>query len=283
MNRNALVLPAAAILVLVFVMAAHAQTPAPSPTPAAAPAPADAAICTDRPTKVYATCTAPAGHFQLETDAFNGAFQRLGGVTTDTWLATNPTLKYGLTPTLDVEANIAPYVNIRTHDRSGAASTLDGVGDLYLRAKYAAYTSADGKLAVSLVPYVKAPTAKTGVGNSEWEGGSAFAVSYKLSDVWTLALAPEVDALKDSTGSGRHVNHIEVINLGRSLPNNVTVYGELWGDWNYDPAGTLKQYSADVAVAWALRPDLRLDGGLNFGLNKYTPGVQVYAGLSKRF
>ena len=79
------------------------------------------------------------------------------------------------------------------------------------------------------------------------------------------------------------MNHIEVVNVGYSLPANVTVSGEVWGDWNYDPSGTVRQYSADVAVAWQMRKDLQLDGGLNFGLNRQTPGVQAYVGVSQRF
>lgn len=261
-----------------------AAPPAPAPAPAAAPADTGpSAICTDRPTKVYGTCTVEAGHLQLETDLFNGAFLRLGGVTTDTYLVTNPTLKYGLTSKLDVEANIAPYVVVRSHDRFGEGATVGGVGDLYLRAKYAAYSSPDGRFTFSVVPYVKAPIARAGIGNGEVEGGSAFAVGYKLNDLWTLALAPEVDAYADADGSGRHVNHVEVINLGRSLPHNVTVSGEVWGDWNYDPAGTIRQYSADVAAAWGLTKFLQLDAGLNFGLNRYTPGVQAYVGVSRKF
>ncbi len=256
--------------------AARAQEAATPPAP-----PEESAMCTDRPTKVFATCVVDTGRLQLETDLFNGTFLRLGGVTTDTWLVTNPTLKYGLAKNLDIEANLAPYVVVRTHDKFGDGSTIGGVGDLYLRAKAALYSGS--KLSVSVTPYIKAPIARSGIGNGEVEGGGAVAIGYKLTDEWTLALSPEVDAYADASGGGRHVNHIEVINLGRSLPHDVTVSAELWGDWNYDPAGTIRQYSADVAVAWLMHKDLQLDAGLNFGLNKYTPGVQAYVGVSHRF
>ena len=113
-------------------------------------------------------------------------------MTTDTYLVTNPTFKYGLTKNLDIEAAIAPYEVVRTHDEAGDTSTLGGIGDLYLRAKYAAFASADGKFALSLDPYVKAPTARLGIGDGAWEGGSILPISYKLSSAWTLALAPEV-------------------------------------------------------------------------------------------
>ena len=74
----------------------------PSPTSA----PSLSAICTDRPTKSNAACTVDEGHVQYETDIFNGTFSRQAGVTTATYLVTNPTLKYGLTKSTDVEINL---------------------------------------------------------------------------------------------------------------------------------------------------------------------------------
>ena len=94
---------------------------------------------------------------------------------------------------------------------------------------------------------------------------------------------PEVDAFKDSTGDGRHLNTAQLVNIGYSLPNNVTLYGELWGDWNFDPMRSIKQVSADIAVAWGFTKYLQFDAGLNFGLNRSTPALQPYFGISQKF
>lgn len=290
-------LAAAAVCALTCPAAAWAQTGSPlSPPsttegpgagPSAASASADpnalSAICTDRPTKSNATCTVDVGHFQYETDLFSGAFLRNGGVTTDVYLSPNPTLKYGVAKNVDIEVNIAPIEVVRTHDKFGNESALGGIGDLYLRLKWNFLNSSDGKLGVTALPYIKAPTARSGIGNGEVEGGMILPISYKLTDKLTFVTVPEVDAYKDSTGSGRHVNTAQLVNLGYSLPHNVTVYGELWGDWNFDPTGTVRQYSADVAAAWGLTKHLQVDAGLNFGLNRETPGVQAYFGLSQKF
>jgi hypothetical protein len=45
----------------------------------------------------------------------------------------------------------------------------------------------------------------------------------------------------------------------------------------------VRQYSADVSVALLPSNDLQLDAGANFGLNRQTPDVELYAGVSKRF
>ncbi len=267
------------IAALAFAGEARAQDGAPT----AAPTPPDSgppALCTDRPTKSNSACAVEPGYWQLETDLFNGTFQHLDGVTTDTWLATNPTLKYGLVKNVDVEVDIAPYEVVRTREASGER-TRSGVGDLYLRVKYTAYS--DGSVQVGLFPYVKAPTAPLGVGNGVWEGGVSAPINLTLDSRWGLTFSPEVDVFKDQTGDGRHFNTSQTVNLSCNLPRDVTLYGELWGDWNFDPAGTVRQVSVDFAVTKLVDKLFKIDGGINIGLNRATPGVQVYAGLSKKW
>ena len=241
-------------------------------------------ICTDRPTKSNYACTVDQGHFQYEADIANGSSFHQDGVTTTTWLIINPTIKYGLTPTIDLEANFSPFESIRTHDRNGSTTQdVSGVSDLYLRMKYNFLTTENGIWQATILPYIKAPTAPTGVGNGAVEGGLILPVNYKLSDTLTLTTVPELDFLKNAVDDGRHANTAQLINLGWSLPGNFTLYGELWGDWNMDPTGTVSQASADTALAYGVTPYLQLDVGMNFGLNKNTPNVQGYIGISQKF
>jgi hypothetical protein len=281
--RYTICIVAAAVLALPLEARAQAAAPASAATTATTADPNMlSAICTDRPTKSNVPCTVDAGHFQIESDLYNGTYFKSGGVETDTYLVTNPTFKYGLTKTLDAEVNIAPYEVVASRGL-GVKTTLEGVGDLYLRLKYNFLSTASGWLTASVIPYVKAPTARLGIGNGAVEGGALMPTSFKLSDKLTLTSVPEMDAFKDAAGDGRHLNTAQLVNLAYSLPRNVTVYGEVWGDWNFDPTGTIRQYSADVAATWGMTNYLQFDIGLNFGLNQATPGVQAYAGVSKKF
>lgn len=262
--------------------AAQAE-PQGSSQPAAETPPDLSSICTDRPTKSNFACTVDAGHFQYEADLVNGSFLRVDGTATDTWLVFNPTLKYGLTPNIDIEANFSPLAIVRTRDNAGNGQTLTGVSDLYLRMKYQFLNTEGGEWQATILPYVKAPTARIGIGNGAVEGGVLLPVNYKLTDLITVTTVPEIDFYKDSTGNGRHVNTTQLINVGLSLPQGFTLYGELWGDWNFDHAGTARQFSADAALAYGVTPYLQIDAGLNFGLNKYTPDVQAYIGVAQKF
>ena len=244
------------------------------------PAPAPAPICTDRPTKANVACTVPAGAIQVEADVVNWTRLDTPGAQVDTILYTNPTLKYGLGATTDVEVNLAPYETVRTRSQ-GASDTIGGVGDLYIRLKQR-LTKPSGTLQVALIPYVKAPTARIGIGNGKVEGGVIAPIVYGLPAGVTLDLGPEVDILADSDGHGRHVQLVGLVNLSKSV-GKTTFYGELWTGQNHDPAATVRQYSADVAVTYLLTPTLQLDVGANFGLNRATPDAQSYLGIAARF
>ena len=73
--------------------------------------------------------------------------------------------------------------------------------------------------------------------------------------------------------------------LAYPITKTVTLSGELWGDVNWDPAGTVTQASFDLGAAWIppKAPTFQLDGGVNLGLNRATPGLQAYVGISHRF
>jgi hypothetical protein len=243
-------------------------------------------LCADRPTKATGACTVDAGHWQVESDIYNITTDTSGGLTTRTELLANPTLKLGLTNTLDVEVNIAPYELVTAHDSVARLTTrARGVGDLFLRAKLNLIGDDGGQVAIAVEPYVKVPTAPLSIGNGQVEEGVLAPVTLNLPANWQLTVDPELDILANSAGAGRHVNLSMPISLSYPLTKELTGSAEVWGDVNFDPAGQVTQGSFDLALAWipAKAPTLQLDGGVNLGLNKATPGLQAYAGISKRF
>lgn len=236
----------------------------------------ESAICTDRPTKANAACTVVAGAWQVEADGVNFTRNEAGGVTSKTTAYGATTVKYGLSERSDLEVTWTPYVE----SRATGADKLTGSGDIYVRYKQALKTS--GATTVSIIPYVKAPTAADGLGNDKLEGGVALPVSLAM-DGFTLTFGPQADLLVDADGDGRHLAVTNLVNLGRPISSSVTLYGELWTNTNFDPADTITQVSADAAIVWLAAPTLQFDLGGNFGLNDKTPDAQVYVGVSKRF
>src|SRR6185369_11899295 len=99
----------------------------------------------------------------------------------------------------------------------------------------------------------------------------------------TVTIDPELDILADTNGAGRHLAMLQVVNLAAALSSNLSVSAELWGSWNWDPAATGKQLSIDGSLAWLVSTSVQLDTGANFGLNRATPDVEIYSGISVRF
>jgi hypothetical protein len=255
-----------ALLAAFPVFAAHADDASP--------------ICTDRPTKANAPCTVPEGTWQLETDIGNATHDAHPGSSTDTLYFVNPYLKYGVGAHTDIEVNWAPAVRILTK-ADGDRHTTRGSGDVYVRVKTSLYSG--DVFSASIIPFVKAPTASHGIGNGHWEGGVAIPMSAAVGGGFTVTIGPELDALADADGHGRHLAVTNLVNIAHPLTGALSVAVEYWRQDNHDPSGRVKQESADIAFTYLVSPDLQLDLGANVGVNKATPDHQFYAGFSYRW
>lgn len=238
-------------------------------------------ICPDRPGKGTATCTVPAGHWQIESDLVDWTHDDSDGIRSDFTTIGSSLVKLGISSNADVELGFTPYEISSVRGPNGH-ERVSGFGDLLVRTKVG-LTGEDAPVQLALDPFVKIPTAKHDLGNGKVEGGLTVPVAVSLGGPFSLASAPELDWRTDSDGHGHHTAMIQLIDFGIAASSQLSLTAELWGQWDWDPAGTTRQYSADAAVAYLANTSVQLDAGANFGLNRDTPDVEVYAGVSKRF
>lgn len=239
-------------------------------------------ICADRPGLSTPTCTVPAGMIQVETTLADWTRDRSGGVRVEQLAIGETAVKLGVTDRLHVEVAVAPYTRVRA--RSGAVrQTVTGLGDLGMAAKYR--VTADGApMQLALYPYFKLPTAKRSLGNGKVEGGLIVPIGYAIpGSALSLTLGPEIGVVADSDGNGHHLAIAQVAALGFPLSPRLSAAAELWGGWDWDPAGTVRQYAAGASGAYLLSNDMQIDAGVNLGLNSATPDVQLYSGFAFRF
>jgi hypothetical protein len=231
-------------------------------------------ICADRPGKATGTCTVPARKWQVETGLADWTLQKDGSERDTSLVVGETTVKYGLTDSADVEVDVSPW------QRSGGAR---GVGDVRFIYKQR-LTAADAPVQVAARPFVKAPTAKHSLGNGKWEAGLLVPIGYAIpGSPFSLALTPEIDWAADPDGRGHHAAMAQVAAVGWAASDRLNLSGELWGAWDWDPLGTTRQASADGSLAYLLGNDVQLDAGANFGLNRATPDLELYGGISFRF
>ena len=249
----------------------------------AAPAAADEApICADRPGKATSACTVPERHWQIETGFADWTVQRSGGERDTSLLIGQTFIKYGVSSSADLELEFTPLERA-TARVGGSHESASGFGDMDVVYKQRV-TTADAPMQVIVMPYVKAPTAKHSLGNGKWEAGVLFPIGYSIGkSPFSIGLTPEFDWAADADGRGHHVSMEQVASLGWQATDKLNLTAEIWGQWDWDPSGTTHQYSADAAAAYLLSNDVQLDAGANFGLNRVTPDVELYGGVSKRF
>ena len=229
---------------------------------------------TDRPPKANSPYTVDAGHFQYETDIAVYAYS-------GDWTVLDPTLKLGLTNTIDAELQLTPYESVATHSASGA-SNISGFGDTIARLKINVLGDDQGATAVALLPYIKLPTAQSGLGNGHVEGGLILPISLNAPGGFTVIVMPEADYLKDEFSDAYHGAFDFLINVSHALDKRWTFYTEVFTTQSFETANK-PIYTFDEALTCALGPNLQLDFGGNFSVNAQAPREQLYIGLSERF
>lgn len=188
-----------------------------------------------------------------------------------------------MTQNTDLEIALAPLNYNFTHDRNtGAHNTAAGFGDVYARVKYNLFGNEGGDYALAVVPYVKAPTAAHNVGNNHWEGGGYVPLQINKGD-WSITLMTELDILENAALNGVHANYQNLVNFTHPVfTDRFSAAVEFWSDVNNDQ-NTPTQYSLDFSGQWLMTDTLQWDGGINIGLNRATPDLQPYVGISHRF
>ncbi|HSQ99803.1 MAG TPA: transporter [Sphingomicrobium sp.] len=242
----------------------------------------EAPICADRPGKATATCTVPNGLWQIETGLVDWTEQSTGTERDRSAVIGETILKYGITRSANVEVDVTPF-QWATSQNGSVHESASGIGDVKLLFKQQ-LTPGDAPVQVTLLPFVKLPTAKRSLGNGKLEGGLLTPIGYSIPKTrLALALTPEVDWVADGDGHGHHVAMEQVASLGWQANDRLNLSAEIWGAWDWDPAGTTRQASADASVAYLASKDVQLDAGANFGLNRMTPDVELYTGIAIRF
>src|SRR6185312_15015651 len=88
-------------------------------------------ICADRPGKATSACTVLARHWQVETGLADWSLQKAGGERDTSLTLGEPTVKYGLTGSSDLELDVTPFERA-TSSFAGMHESARGIGDLNL-------------------------------------------------------------------------------------------------------------------------------------------------------
>ncbi len=252
---------------LITVVFAHAGEPIAS---VAAAKPELREMNTDRPDQTESPFTVDAGHFQIEAGLASWTRHAEGS---ETWTAGGFNAKVGLLDNADLQVVWDSYIQ---HD--DGLRRIEGSGDLTLRLKYNLWGNDGGNTALALMPFVTMPTAHSGLGVADTEGGLIVPLSLTLAKNMSLGLMAEWDYVSLEDGGYGH-EMLFTATLGRSLTERLGAFVELAATVPLDPGGPTA-WQADVGFGYALTDTLVLDAGGFFGLNDAADDVTLFAGIS---
>lgn len=241
-----------------------------------------APICAARPGKSTPPCTVPAAHFQVESGLVDWSVQKDGPERDTSLVVGETTFKYGLTDSSDIEVDVTPWQR-STSRLESVHEHASGFGDVTVAYKQQ-LTGNDTAVQFALLPVVKIPTAKHSLGNGKWEAGVLVPIGLSVAKTpLSIGLTSELDWVADGDGHGHHATMAQVVSLGVPASDKLSLSAELWGQWDWDPDGTTRQYSVDASIAYLPGRNLQLDAGANFGLNRQTPDIELYVGVAREF
>lgn len=235
-------------------------------------------LSTDRPDATESPFTVDPGHVQLEMDVGSYTRNRLDGVKTTEWAIAPFNARYGLTAQTEVGIFVTPFVQVSEQSRGGAKTTLRGVGDTVLRAKYNFWGNDGGATALGVFADLKLPTAKSGLGNEKIEAALTLPVAYQIGAGWEGAAMTAVEFVRTDAGR-RQAVWVNTITFARDIVEDVGMFLELASGAGDGP----HVLTFNCGVTRKLHANLQLDCGANVGVTRTAPDLTLFAGLSRKF
>lgn len=240
-------------------------------------------LCADRPGLGTPACTVEPGTVVLELGLADWTLEKGGGARTDTLLAGDALLRVGLTPSLEAQLGWTAIGHVRSRDAAlGTIGKETGTGDMTVALRRNLRNPDGSGFSLAVMPYASLPTGGGAIGAGDWGAGLLVPMGIEAGPV-SIGLTPHIDAAVDGDGSGRHLAYGSVAGLGFDLGKGVSMAAELSVARDRDPAGDTTQWLAGLSAAWQPDDDSQWDAGVNVGLDRDSPDVQLYAGYVRRF
>jgi hypothetical protein len=235
---------------------------------------------TDRPSITESPYTVEAGHFQYEADLFKHERETTEESKQHKWLINQANLKFGLLKNTALQVIVQSYGKERTEQLADhSMQSASGFGDITLRLKQNIYGNYNGNFSIALLPYVKFPTNKYSE-NKLYEEGLMIPMVIKLPHDWKIGLQVEGDYLKDNDEQARHAEVLQSLVLSHVLFKKLEVFGETFYTYNFKDH-QIQNY-LDAALEYELIKDVKVDAGINYGLQK-TAHKDYFLGIAFRY
>ena len=238
----------------------------------------------DRPDVTESPYTVDAGWWQLEMDlaSYTRDHDKSGGndLKVSSLSFANVNLRIGLTSNIDLQTVFSSYTRRRVTDNiAGTQASISGFGDIISRLKINFWGNDGGDSAFGLMPFVKWPTNRHGLGNNSVEGGLIVPYAHTLPGGWDMGAMTEVDLVRNDADNGYTTGWVNTITFGHDIVGKLGGYVEL---------ATTLTHGADIAtfdvgLTYGVGKHMQFDVGAAIAITRAADDLNVFAGLSVRF
>ena len=239
-------------------------------------------LCPTRPGMATPPCIVDSGHALAELGLVDWTLDKQGSDRTDTVVAGDLLLRFGIDKMSEVQIGLTGFGSVRSRI-GGVVSRVTSIGDMTLAYKRSLMNPDGSGVSVAVQPFVTLPTGGSAIGAGDWGAGFILPVGAPLTDKISLEFTPEVDAAVNSSGSGRHFAVSAVEGLSFTLSSKVSAALEVQEVHDADPSGHQDHALAGLAVAFQPSSNWQLDMGSIAGLDRNSPDIELYVGISRRF
>jgi len=241
-------------------------------------------LTSDRPDATESPFTVEPGRAQLEASFAAYTQDRHNPEREDilvtTWSYAPVNLRVGLTPRAEVQVMVDSFTETKIDERiAGGQERVRGFGDVTLRAKWNFWGNDGGTTAFGVMPFVKLPTAKRGLGNDALEGGVILPFAADFGGGWGFGAMTELDVIRNRADDGHTAAWINTATLSRELTRRLGMFVEL----ACEVGEGRPVWGANSGFTWAVNEDLQLDVGVNMGLTRSADDLTLFTGFVKRF
>jgi Putative MetA-pathway of phenol degradation len=238
--------------------------------------------CPERPGQTTPPCTVEPGHALAEMGLIDWSLQNDIDVRSDTITIGQVALRVGIADHAEIAIGWTPFTTARTRNRTtGGVDRESGVGDVGFAIKRS-FGRADSPIA-AIKAFVTVPVGKGPAGAGDWSAGLQLPMALPLSDKWQFALTPEIDAAVDDDGSGRHLAYGGAAGIGYQMSKRLSLSADVRVLQDNAPGDPSTHATAGMALAYQPSDMLQFDIGATIGLNRTSPDLETYIGISKRF
>jgi hypothetical protein len=159
-------------------------------------------------------CTLGPGQAMIEVTVLGFDRTVQPAAETEVYTFADTLLRYGIDDSAEIQLGLTGYVDATATDRLGSeVAQASGIGDSYLAVRR-------GFSGFALEAYVTLPTGDDAVSAGTWGAGMVVPIDLPSPGRFQLSLTPEIGAVPNASGEGRHLLYGAVLGVSGELAPN---------------------------------------------------------------